>query len=148
MLMRSQRVGQRWRAHHADEARTSTTAMDPREVAESGSGAAIVIAACAPAIAWHAVTDESGAVSLLLHDRRDPDGSWAACDHEPGSPRFVVTQYGDRQLWDEVEAAFLCWCSLGCPSQERFGVTVDGSELTVWLDEPSRVVGRSETSPA
>lgn len=141
MLMRSQRVSQRWRAHHADEAETSTTGVDPREVAESGLGAALMIAAQVPGVAWHAVTDDAGGVSLLIHDRRDADGSWAACDHGPGSPRFLVTQYGERRLWDEVVAAFLRWCSVGRPPQERFGVTVDGTELTVWLGEPSRVIG-------
>lgn len=141
MLMRSQRVGRRWQAHHADQAEASTTALDPREVADAGLGAALAIAAQVPGVAWHSVTDGAGAVSLLLFDRNDPGGSWAACDHEPGASRFTVTQYGERHLWTAVEAAFLRWCDWGRPSQERFGVSIDGSDLSVWLDEPGRLVG-------
>jgi hypothetical protein len=66
-----------------------------------------------------------------------PDGpSW----FRAGSRVLRVTECFQRRLWDEIEAAFLRWCSLGRPSQERFGVTVDGTELRVWLDEPSRVI--------
>ncbi|MDX6745092.1 protein-L-isoaspartate(D-aspartate) O-methyltransferase [Actinocorallia sp. A-T 12471] len=139
MLMRSQRYG-RWRAHHVERAETSTTALDPREIAGAGPGAALAIAACAPGVSWHTVSDEAGAVSLLLCERNRAEGSWAACDHEPGAARFGVTQYGERRLWDEVENAFLRWCSWGRPGLERFGVALAGAELTVWLDAPGRIV--------
>lgn len=140
MPMRSQRVGRRWEAHHADRAETSTTALDPGEVAEAGLGAAVAVAALVPGVAWHAVSDGAGAVSLLLHDRAGSAGSWAACDREPGAARFPVTQYGERRLWDEVEAAYLRWCSWGRPDQSRFGLTLDGSGQKIWLDDPGRVL--------
>lgn len=64
---------------------------------------------------------------LLTH----PDGSWAR--HETD---FVV-QSGPRRLWDEVEAAYELWRTLGEPRRARFGVSIDGERQELWLDEPT-----------
>lgn len=62
------------------------------------------------------------------------DGSWAMREAD------TVEQAGPRRLWDEVAAAYLLWRSLGEPSRDRFGVTVDGDRCRLWLDEPGRPV--------
>ncbi|RNL83233.1 hypothetical protein [Halostreptopolyspora alba] len=82
-----------------------------------------------------------GTVSVSLYEIGEPEGDWAACDYEPGADEFEVIQYGQRNLWDEVEAAYLRWLDLGSPAAERFGLTVTAEgEHRVWVDEPGRVV--------
>ncbi|ALG14046.1 ATP-grasp peptide maturase system methyltransferase [Kibdelosporangium phytohabitans] len=65
--------------------------------------------------------------AVLAH----PDGSWAR--HESDS----VVQSGPRRLWDEMEVAYERWRQLGQPRRARFGITVDGQEQRLWLDEPT-----------
>jgi hypothetical protein len=36
----------------------------------------------------------------------------------------VVTQYGPRRLWDELETAYRAWLSAGQPGQESFRLIV------------------------
>ncbi|MBP2322282.1 methyltransferase of ATP-grasp peptide maturase system [Kibdelosporangium banguiense] len=70
----------------------------------------------------------AGAAScvLLAH----PDGSWVRHDME-----FVV-QGGPRRLWDEIEAAYQKWHTLGEPRRARFGITVTPDTQNLWLDAP------------
>lgn len=60
------------------------------------------------------------------------DGSWVC--HSGAD----VRQGGPRRLWDEIEAAFEVWRSLGEPTHDRLGLTVTSDGLhRVWLDEPN-----------
>ncbi|GAA2791436.1 ATP-grasp peptide maturase system methyltransferase [Saccharopolyspora taberi] len=68
-----------------------------------------------------------------------PDGSWV-CHTAPESDQYVVRQGGPARLWDTIEKAHQQWDTLGRPPRERFGLTVDGGEHRVWLDEPSNVI--------
>jgi hypothetical protein len=61
---------------------------------------------------------------LLAH----PDGSWA---RHAGA---TVSQSGSRRLWDQIEAAYGQWLSLGEPRRERFGITVTPDRQELWLD--------------
>src|SRR5262249_18519279 len=138
MMVRDQRRSTAWIAHHDDEATVTTTALDPGAIARADLGARLVIGALAPGIAWYTATDEAGAESLLLVDTTDPDGSWAAADHEVGADEFTVVQYGPRRLFDETAAAYLRWCALGSPDHRRLGLTVsigpdDTTTHTCWL---------------
>jgi protein-L-isoaspartate(D-aspartate) O-methyltransferase len=101
----------------------------------------LLAAALAPGVGTFRDTNEDGSFSLLLYEVGHPDGSWAACDYEPGKQGFEVTQYGDRRLWDEFSAAYLRWGELGQPGVERFGLTVAPQGQELWLDEPSGVIG-------
>jgi hypothetical protein len=65
-----------------------------------------------------------GTKSCFLAEADDYHGSWATCDHSPVG-EHAVTQYGQRRLWDEVEAAFLQWIRRGSPGPGRFTLTVD-----------------------
>jgi protein-L-isoaspartate(D-aspartate) O-methyltransferase len=141
MMLRAQRLNARWTPHHAHRAAITTTRLDPRAIANAGLGAHLAITAQAPGIGWHTTADETGAISLLLYETTSSDDSWAACDHEPDTDEFRVTQYGRRRLWDETADAFLRWCSWGRPQQHRFGLTLtDGTGPRLWIDSPDRPV--------
>jgi methyltransferase of ATP-grasp peptide maturase system len=61
------------------------------------------------------------------------DGSWACHRIESGT----VEQYGERRLWDEIEAIRLLWLQLGQPTRDRFGLTVNSDGVhALWLDNP------------
>ena len=71
------------------------------------------------------------AMYFCLTDPRT--GSWARVDTAPGDPAGdrEVTQGGDRQLWDELEAAHELWTQLGQPRPEDFSISVtpDGEQV-------------------
>jgi hypothetical protein len=80
---------------------------------------------------------------LCAHDEPDGilwfldqwSGSWAAVHHRPDQPgSYRVRQFGSRQLFDEVSAAFQEWKAAGKPptSAWRITITPDGqhAELT------------------
>jgi hypothetical protein len=46
----------------------------------------------------------------------------------------VVTQYGPRRLWDELETAYRAWLSAGQPGQESFRLIVSKEGQRVVLD--------------
>ncbi|MFH8405987.1 methyltransferase domain-containing protein [Streptomyces sp. NPDC018019] len=80
-----------------------------------------------------------GSYTLWLRDMAVT--SWATVDYVPGRAEFEVRQSGPRRLWDEVVAAHRWWEGRGRPGFDRFGLTVDGGEERVWLDDPRDVVG-------
>lgn len=141
MMMRAQRMPSSWMPHHSRDADKKTTQLDPRFIADGGEGAHLAVIARVPGVGWHTVRDDNGATSVLLFEANKPSGAWAACDHEPGCHEFAVTQYGDRQLWDEAEAACLSWLRSGAPGAERYGITVDPVGARIWLDNPRNVIG-------
>jgi methyltransferase of ATP-grasp peptide maturase system len=75
------------------------------------------------------ITDD-GAI-WLLH----PDGSWARHIRREG--QCHVWQGGPRHLWDIAEVARDEWRSLGRPTRERFGITVEPDHQELWLDAPT-----------
>jgi protein-L-isoaspartate O-methyltransferase len=139
MMIRSQRPNTRWNPHHASQAQASTTRLDPRAVA--GPGAGLFIAARVPGTGWSLTApDDGGGQSLLAWEHGSRDGAWAACDYRPAAASFEITQYGRRRLWDEIENAFLGWCALGQPAQDRFGLTTEDGKTSLWLDHPGNVL--------
>ncbi|WP_395295876.1 methyltransferase domain-containing protein [Kitasatospora hibisci] len=65
--------------------------------------------------------------------------SWAAVDWhgEERADRYTVWQHGSRRLWNEAEEAYQWWQGHGRPGPERFGLTVNGEEHRMWLDDPA-----------
>ncbi len=51
-----------------------------------------------------------------------------------------VCQYGERDLWDELEDVYFRCVDAGQPKRERFGVTVTPKGQFVWLDTPDNPV--------
>jgi protein-L-isoaspartate(D-aspartate) O-methyltransferase len=143
MMLREQRAELVWQAHHHDEADVTSTLLDPRTVDQAGEGADLVVTARAPGIGAYRQVNDDGSFSLLLYEIGNSAGAWAACDYEPGTAQFEVTQYGDRRLWDEVADAYAWWVAAGEPGPERFGLTVGPAGENVWLDNPHAVVAAS-----
>ena len=138
MMLRSHRAEAQWKPHHHEEADVTMTRLDPRTVASAGPGADLALTGRIPGMWYFGQTDSNGSFSLLLFEVGDPDGSWAACDYEPGKDEFEVTQYGRRRLWDEAAEAFEWWVRAGAPASDRFGLTVTSEGEQLWLDEPTR----------
>lgn len=67
--------------------------------------------------------------------------SW--CAH-PRAASAEVEQCGPRDLWNELEAAYLTWVGWGQPGRDRFGLTVDAPEQHVWLDSPENRITEVE----
>ncbi|MGH3982969.1 MAG: hypothetical protein ACRDST_09890 [Pseudonocardiaceae bacterium] len=60
--------------------------------------------------------------------------SWASHTHhtaDVSDDEFEVLQFGPRQLWDEVEAAYRWWADAGSPAVHRWRFTVapDGQRV-------------------
>jgi protein-L-isoaspartate O-methyltransferase len=70
----------------------------------------------------------------------DPgSGSWARFDYQPETRRWPIHQFGPRQLWDEVTAAYQRWEHAGRPAvtQWRFTITPDGQQMELTDATPS-----------
>ncbi|QOV38135.1 protein-L-isoaspartate(D-aspartate) O-methyltransferase [Streptomyces ferrugineus] len=138
MMLRSQRHTTLWAPHHTEAARQATTRLDPRAVAIGPYAADLVVGALVPGVARipAPADDGSGAFSLLLVEADQDDGAWAAADYAPGEPEYRVTWHGTRNLWQEVEDAYLTWVSWGQPDRDRLGMTVTPESQHLWLDHP------------
>lgn len=82
--------------------------------------------------------DTSGEHAPARLDVADGTGpSWATVDYDGHhADRFTVTQAGPRRLWDEITAAHTRWESLGRPSVDQYGLTVDtAGRQTVWVEK-------------
>ena len=135
MMMRSQRST--WNAHHADQARTSTSLLDPRAITTADPGLHLLLAARQPGVTHLVLTDPiAGTSSLLMFQADRSDGSWAAAGHLTDRTT-CITQYGYRSLWDEAKAVFAEWLERGLPGQNAFGVTVDGRAAAPVVRRPT-----------
>ncbi|WLQ68901.1 methyltransferase domain-containing protein [Streptomyces glycanivorans] len=81
---------------------------------------------------------EEDSYRLWLFDRGRT--SWASADYVRGEAAFRVVQSGRRDLWHELETAWLWWDRQGRPGFDRFGLTVDHRGHVVWLDAPGNPV--------
>jgi protein-L-isoaspartate(D-aspartate) O-methyltransferase len=134
MPARSQRTGTiLWRPHHTDDADTTTTSLDPHDIAEQW-GEHHVALAQVPGLVLTAWPDDDGSLSLHLAEADHPDRSWAACDSAPDG-KHVVTQYGPRRLWDELETVYRAWLSAGQPGEDGFRLIITPESQRVVLDQ-------------
>lgn len=124
MMMRSQRPASGWAKHHRDDAQVSATRLDPVRVMDAEAGADLALVMNVPGLVMLRMRSDDATRSCFLAEAGDPNGSWATCDHSLAG-EHTVTQYGERRLWDEVEAAFLQWIRQGSPSPDQFRLTVD-----------------------
>jgi protein-L-isoaspartate O-methyltransferase len=143
MWMRDQRVilgGLSEYVHPGDDVEKAHTKLEPREVFGQGN-ADFAVSTRVRDCSWHRfdADDDSGEFTVWLLAADGRDRSWASVDYEPGGP-FRVEQYGSRQLWEEVAAAYRWWVDAGSPARERFGLTVTPQGQTVWLHSPDQVL--------
>ncbi|MDJ0460566.1 methyltransferase [Streptomyces sp. H27-C3] len=110
-------------------ARATDTALDPRQLLTLGF--AIYAGARMPGVSM--IHREVGAtVEVWLMDGA---GSGAFC--EPGEQAW---QYGDRDLWSDIETTYQEYAALGSPTSDAFGLTVTPRSQEVWLTHPGRVI--------
>lgn len=142
MLLRDQRGRRASPARDVrdrEAARRSVTSLHPYEVVgeyDASLAIGLKVARCKPVVEHR----EQGAYTLWLIDPWS--GSWAGLAYEPGADSFEIRQYGDRSLWDEVEAAHRWWDGLGRPTAERWGLTVTSGGQRIWLDAEDRPIHR------
>ncbi|QHY96288.1 Protein-L-isoaspartate O-methyltransferase [Streptomyces sp. S4.7] len=112
----------------------TSSALSPWAVAGGNLNAEFHVGLTVPG-AWFA-WDASGEHAPARLDVADDTGpSWATVDYDgQHADRFTVTQAGPRRLWDEITAAHTRWESLGRPSVDQYGLTVDTAGAhTVWV---------------
>lgn len=117
----------------------SLTRLDVRRLVADSDAADLAIAAMVPGVQtrlYYGDGDEADEFTFWVLGRDTRESSWASVDYVPGRDAHVVQQYGERRLWDEVEAAYLRWLGWGRPGLERFGLTVSPGGRRVWLDSP------------
>jgi protein-L-isoaspartate O-methyltransferase len=137
MPARSQRTGTiLWRPHHIDEADTTTTSLDPHDIAQTW-GEHHVALTQVPGLMLTTWADNDGSLSLHLAEAGHPDGSWAACDSGTHG-KHVVTQYGPRRLWDELETAYRAWLAAGQPGEHNFRLIISPEGQRVTPNQASR----------
>ncbi|MGW8528291.1 methyltransferase domain-containing protein [Nocardiopsis sp. NPDC055824] len=129
MVARSQRPGY---PSPQGESRESEARLDPMVVTSAGPGLEMVVAALLPGVVVNGIGEGDDRVGL-----HDPvTGAYALAIRLGDGGAGEVTEYGPRDLWSEMEAAYLAWVGLGEPELERFGLTVDAEGRQVWLDQP------------
>lgn len=139
MHLRQQRIS--WRGvsdtvHHEGEQQVSATRLDPRYLVEINHDMLVALGIQLPSIQYiiaHA-QDESQEFTIWFADLTD--GSWASVDYVPGQTEFEVCQYGQRRVWDDVEAAYRWWAAAGKPHAGRFHLNVTPHEQYYSLDHP------------
>ncbi|RAY14939.1 protein-L-isoaspartate(D-aspartate) O-methyltransferase [Actinomadura craniellae] len=134
MMLRSQRPA------NTDEPpgdpRESATMTDPRRLCRDSYAADVAIAGQCPDVRSAPKHHDDGTFELYLH----AGDSAAQVIYSPLYKASTVRQYGSRNLWDEVEAAFFRWVSWGEPGRDRFGMTVAPEGQQIWLDSPNNVL--------
>lgn len=131
MMLRSQR---RTRPPIHGEVRVGGSRIDPRRINNAGNGFGLVLAALMPRVAVGQGLTHRGDGTLRWSLRDEVSDSHAIAIQPPQGGRADVKQRGPRNLWQELEAAFLAWLRLGEPEAERFGLSVDAEGQHVWLD--------------
>ncbi|MFC4586129.1 methyltransferase domain-containing protein [Sphaerisporangium corydalis] len=129
MPMRSQRLVP---AQVEGPYRRSATHLDPRRVVRSSAGADVAVAGSLPDVYGTHAGEEDGGFRLWLWS----GDSEAQVHRAPGYKQSSVFHRGPRDLWAEVEAAYLRWVSWGAPDRDRFGMTVTPAGQHIWLDSP------------
>ena len=128
---------QRWDLHRLEgDYRRSSTYLDPRRVVRSSTGADIAVAGLLPDVYGTHADQERGEFHLSLWSQEAD----AQVHYAPDFKGVAVLQRGRRDLWDEVEAAYLRWVSWGSPGKDRFGMTVTPEGQHVWLDSPDNPI--------
>ncbi|GAA3764766.1 methyltransferase domain-containing protein [Salinactinospora qingdaonensis] len=131
---------QRFRPPDApDEAREPQARIDPRRITRAGVGLRVALAGLIPGVAVSGLDRPDGVHQVMV--RHVASGSDAVC-RKPPDLLPQVKQYGPRDLWDELEAAYLTWVGWGEPDWDRFGVTVDAEGQHLWLDKPDNRISK------
>ncbi|MEV0777267.1 methyltransferase domain-containing protein [Streptomyces sp. NPDC050428] len=114
---------------------TTSSVLSPWAVAAGDLNAEFHVGLAVPGayFAWD-TSGEHAPTRLAVADDTGP--SWATVDYDGHSAdRFTVTQAGPRRLWDEITAAHSRWETLGRPSVDQYGLTVNAAGAqTAWVE--------------
>ncbi|CAM3939741.1 methyltransferase domain-containing protein [Nocardiopsis rhodophaea] len=136
MMLRGQRDPHR---QIEGEVRTSEPGLDPRRIASADRGLSLWLAGALPGVSVSSGNHmPDGAFRMVAWDRGGD--SHARVDYWAEDRRSEVAQRGQRDLWNEVEAAYMRWVGAGAPEAGRFGLIVDSGGQRVWVDRPGFVV--------
>lgn len=74
--------------------------------------------------------------------------SWARFTYQPDTKRWPVHQFGPRQLWDEVTAAYQWWDQTGRPpaTQWRFTITANKQDVELISAVPQAPAQHADAS--
>ncbi|MEU9125243.1 methyltransferase [Streptomyces sp. NPDC048506] len=118
---------------------TATSTLSPWAVAGGDLDAEFHVGLSVPgaSFAWDTSGDHAP-VRLEVADTTGP--SWVTVDYDGHhNDRFAVAQSGPRRLWDEISAAYDRWLTLGRPSVDEHGLTVDATGAhTPWVEAAGR----------
>ncbi|MFG1977042.1 methyltransferase domain-containing protein [Nonomuraea fuscirosea] len=126
-----------------DEGRHSTTDFHPRNLADLTGpryeGALLMLASAMPTVMVEAQQerrdDDTWGYVCRLYDLAG--SSWAICHGTPTETEADVAQFGERNLWEELETAYYSWIRQGQPDRTKFGMMVTPDSQYVWLDTPT-----------
>jgi protein-L-isoaspartate O-methyltransferase len=107
-----------------------TTHLDPTVLRTERTFAFFAQLAMPGTEAGHVITKD-GQTRETYFCLTDPlTQSWARVGPST-TPRYTVTQGGERRLWDELEAAHTLWQQLAQPRPEEFTITItaDGDQI-------------------
>jgi len=146
MWLRQQRIPLTWVrdcVYDEDQAHVSHTGIHPGQVT-GDYHAALSIGLLVPDCEYrycHA-RDDSGEYTVWFLD--PGSRSWASIDYTPGADTYEVNQLGPRQLWDEVEAAYIWWIQAGSPPAEQWRITITPQDQRFDLEPRCREGSRQQ----
>ncbi|SPL88414.1 Protein-L-isoaspartate O-methyltransferase [[Actinomadura] parvosata subsp. kistnae] len=131
-----------------EEGRHSTTDFHPRNLHDLTGpryeGALLMLASAMPTVMMETQQvrrdDDTWGYAVRLYDLEGP--SWALCESTPTQTEADVVQFGDRNLWEELETVYFSWVRHGQPGRDRFGMMVTPDSQYVWLDTPTAALLR------
>lgn len=139
MRLRTQR-GPAWMDNEElDDADASRTTLSSPEIGQAVASfdGSFAVGLCVPDCRVHVEEDTADDQHIVwLSDGE----SLARVVVEVGGSHHQVHQRGPRQLWHEVESAYIWWRAAGKPEHTRFGMTLTHHDQTVWLDDPRNPV--------
>lgn len=129
---------QRFRATIDDDdcdettARRSRTDVSPYSVA-GDYDASLAIGMKVPNCTSIYVSAEDGSDESRLWFVDPHSGSWANLVYRIGASEYPIHQSGPRNLWNEIENAYHWWRDVGCPTAERWRVSItqEGQHVTL-----------------
>ena len=133
LMMRSHRPPQ---PAPAGDVREGVTQVDPRRPFNS-DGADIFVVAMLPGVHTAITHGSGGSVEVQVWDRE----SVAQATYQPAVADYPVRQTGPRDLWDELENAFMAWVARGQPT--TFGMFISPTMgQRIWAGSPERIIAR------
>ena len=136
-MLRSQRTGY---PPITGEERHRRAHVDPRRISRAGAGLWVALAGLMPGVSAGGSDLDDGTHRYAVQHVSSGSHAIAVRPSDGGSAE--VRQRGPRDLWHELEAAYLTWVGWSEPPIECFGLTVDAAGQHVWLYSPNNPISK------